>query len=788
MPDQSPSQEPALRVLVVVSRPLDQNELPTIADQWALVNSLATVKTSAYLHILRPPTIERLRNEILNGYDILHFDGHGAFAIKCPNCSGLNSSESRECGNCQASLEQELPRGYLVFEQEDGRQDILPADELADMLQAVPESPTKLIFLSACESAKGEDQSLAATLQDCGIPAILGMKEIVTVEATIAQSKALYAALGAGMTISDAFKNSLLSLVRLPDSRKTGTKARDIPKLLGLGIETRLVTAPVRGRLVLEPEPLFGVPQFDFVGEYIPGIPGYPPRGRKGLLAQTTDALLQGEKLVVLTGQGGIGKSVLAAAAARRIFWRYPGGVFWRSAVGKENFGLDELLDAFANIFGNEFCTLSRDAKQDAVLGYLGDLETPSLLVVDNAESISDAALWRFLEGIPQPSAAMVTTREALKREGRQIGIPKMEPLEAYRLFEAEARRRSRGWGEKLNSEERGAMQDITSCLDGHPLGIKLAAGLLASDSLQSIRQKLRDSPPGEEIHSRFDFSYNTLTASQQELLVRVAAFAGSCAEWALEAISSSKVFEGDGAELLERWREDLSELVRKSFIDVLEHHGLDDKENEVTIRRYRLHPLMRQYAAAKADQDMETHRRRAAHLFLAFAESVQNHSALENENDNILAGANWSYTAREWELVKRYAWAADSYLDTRGFWKDRKRLLHQASKATQELGDKRGLAQTLHQMGNLAYVTGDLGEARRLYSESLKIKQELGDKRGEASTLAQFSLLEEKECHLSRALELIVQAEALFLELRSPVAAQAQRVRERLEKKNAGS
>ena len=95
MPDQSPSQEPAFRVLVVVSRPLDQNELPTIADQWALVNGLATVKTSAYLHILRPPTIERLRNEILNGYDILHFDGHGSFALKCPNCWAKSFGESR---------------------------------------------------------------------------------------------------------------------------------------------------------------------------------------------------------------------------------------------------------------------------------------------------------------------------------------------------------------------------------------------------------------------------------------------------------------------------------------------------------------------------------------------------------------------------------------------------------------------------------------------------------------------------------------------------------------------
>jgi CHAT domain-containing protein len=191
-----------------------------------LVNGLATVKTPASLHILRPPTIERLRNEILSGYNILHFDGHGTFALRCPNCMELNHPGNRKCGSCDASLEDEKPMGYLAFEQEDGRQDALASDELAEMLQAVPGSPTKLIFLSACESAKGGDKSLASTLLNGGVPAVLAMKETVTVEATIALSKAIYAALGAGMTIADAFKNSLPALSRLPDSLETGTKAK----------------------------------------------------------------------------------------------------------------------------------------------------------------------------------------------------------------------------------------------------------------------------------------------------------------------------------------------------------------------------------------------------------------------------------------------------------------------------------------------------------------------------------------------------------------------------------
>ena len=85
--------------------------------------------------------------------------------------------------------------------------------------------------------------------------------------------------------------------------------------------------------------------------------------------------------------------------------------------------------------------------------------------------------------------------------------------------------------------------------------------------------------------------------------------------------------------------------------------------------------------------------------------------------------------------------------------------------------------------LGVLAQATGDLDEARCLYKESLKIFQELGDKDGVARSLAQTALLEETEGNLARALDLIRQAKTLFIELGSPAAAQAQKVRERLEK-----
>ena len=71
--------EPAFRVLVIVARPLDVSELPTIADQWELVRGLAQVEAPVGVKVLRPPTLDGLRTEVLAGYDVIHFDGHGDY-------------------------------------------------------------------------------------------------------------------------------------------------------------------------------------------------------------------------------------------------------------------------------------------------------------------------------------------------------------------------------------------------------------------------------------------------------------------------------------------------------------------------------------------------------------------------------------------------------------------------------------------------------------------------------------------------------------------------------------
>ena len=281
-----------------------------------------------------------------------------------------------------------------------------------------------------------------------------------------------------------------------------------------------------------------------------------------------------------------------------------------------ERLGLNELLDAFAEVLGWEFRALPLDAKKDRALNYLRNYDTASLLVVDNTEKIKDANLWRFLESIPEPSAALVTTRESLPREGKEIRVLDMEVEEASRLFIIEARRHLPKWGENLNEDEMNSLKEISSIMHGHPLAIKLTAALVASRSLASIRDELRRNPP-QEVLDRFDVSYADLTENQKELLGCLAVFSGSVTEDAIKSVCIKEDPENPS-----NWETDLGELVRKSFLDRVEVEVQDEAGKDIMLYRYRMHPLMRQYASAKAENDLlDRLRESAAKYFLGYAQ-----------------------------------------------------------------------------------------------------------------------------------------------------------------------
>ena len=161
-------EERPIRVLAVVSNPSDlasAYELTPVdveAEQALLAAAFDEVsEDQVTVDFLEPPvTLERLETALREGYHVLHYVGHGAFS-------------------------QRRQRAVLFLQNEDGETNLVADDALMRMLARQDVRP-RLIFLAACQSGTRATsdafQGLAPKLVAVGVPAVVAMQDVVTVE------------------------------------------------------------------------------------------------------------------------------------------------------------------------------------------------------------------------------------------------------------------------------------------------------------------------------------------------------------------------------------------------------------------------------------------------------------------------------------------------------------------------------------------------------------------------------------------------------------------------------
>jgi tetratricopeptide (TPR) repeat protein len=86
------------------------------------------------------------------------------------------------------------------------------------------------------------------------------------------------------------------------------------------------------------------------------------------------------------------------------------------------------------------------------------------------------------------------------------------------------------------------------------------------------------------------------------------------------------------------------------------------------------------------------------------------------------------------------------------GDFAEARRLYNESLEISKKLGNQIGIASTLHQLGMITQDQGDFAEARRLYNESLEIKHELGDQNGIAITLHNLAAVEQDQGDFAEA------------------------------------
>ncbi|TMR06948.1 AfsR/SARP family transcriptional regulator [Actinomadura soli] len=351
--------------------------------------------------------------------------------------------------------------------------------------------------------------------------------------------------------------------------------------------------------------------------------------------AAEVGALLAEERLVTLTGVGGVGKTRLAAEVAARRIDAFADGVWLVELASFDCADRPDALDALADVIMTVLAIQDAGDSSTAVGRLARALRARRiLLVLDNCEHVVEpvAELVRRLLGAVPGLRVLATGREPLGLAGEvvwsvppldfpreAIGSDALERYGAVRLFVARASAALRGFA--LTGDNADAVAVLCRRLDGLPLALELAAtrvrtlgvhGLVAGldDRFRMLGAGYRGAPARQQtLVAVIDWSWRLLTDAERVVLRRLAVHADGCTAEAAAAVSAP---DGEVLDVLSR-------LVDRSL--VVADHGPDGP-------RFRLLESVAAYCVARmADAgELEEIRLRHREYYVRLAERAQEH------------------------------------------------------------------------------------------------------------------------------------------------------------------
>jgi predicted ATPase len=255
--------------------------------------------------------------------------------------------------------------------------------------------------------------------------------------------------------------------------------------------------------------------------------------------AGEVQAALKAQRLVTLTGVGGVGKTRLALEVAGRLVDEFPDGVwFFELAAVTDPAAVPDAVAAVLGITQQP----GKSVSESVAAALEGRVR---LLVFDNCEHVLDAAA-DLIEAILAASATtkvVATSREGLGIADEQLWpVPSLDvgagvDSAAVALFVERAQHISPRFTVG-DDREASAVVEICRRLDGIPLAIELAASRMAAMTASEVRDRLDQrfrllvgSRRGLERHHTLRhavaWSYDLLDDTEKALLERCSVFAG---------------------------------------------------------------------------------------------------------------------------------------------------------------------------------------------------------------------------------------------------------------------
>ena len=461
--------------------------------------------------------------------------------------------------------------------------------------------------------------------------------------------------------------------------------------------------------------------------------------------------------VAVVAGTPGLGKTTFAIHAAHRLRPDFPDGQLFVSLRGGSDHPVppDEVLARFLRDLGVEGARVPVDVEERAAMYRTRLAERQMLIVLDDAR---DAAQVRPLLPGTGSCAVIVSSRHRLSdlAGSRLIDLDILDDAEATELF-------TRIIGADRAEAEPGPVHDVLGVCAGLPLAIRIAGARLAARRTWTVRtlaDRLADQ------RRRMD----ELTAG--DLAMR------ACFQVSFDALPHQN---GNGAgparafRLLGVWQGPSIGLPAAAALigqpewpvaDALEvlvdAHLLESPAPD----RYRLHDLLRAYAAERARADdppqaVEDAVRRVLDWYLrtavaaagavapyldqvpldpaepagepfAFATAERALAWCEQERTNLVAATRQAAAHGLHDIAWKLPVAMKVCLDRLGYRAESLATHHIALASARKLGDRRGEAWVLTNLG-MELGQQHVDDAIGHFEQALAIYREIGDRREEA-------------------------------------------------------
>ena len=473
---------------------------------------------------------------------------------------------------------------------------------------------------------------------------------------------------------------------------------------------------------------------------------------------------LKNNRLVTLTGAGGIGKTRLSIQAASGLLNDYPNGA-WLVDLAPLS---DPALVPTTVLTTLGLIEQASRSPASVLIDFLRNKRV--LLILDNCEHLIQACAQlaeTSLHACPDLHI-LATSREALNIDGEKVylvpslttpdslqaTLETLPDYEAVQLFLE--RTKSALANFRLTRANAPAIAQICYHLDGIPLAIELAAARVKLLPVEEIAARLYDRfrlltggartalPRHQTLRAMIDWSHDLLSEEERVLFRRLSVFAGG---WTLEA--AEQVASG-------KWhvKSDTSPIVRdlqpETILDLLT--SLFNKSLSIAERvqgketRYRMLETIRQYANEKLWVAGEGEMIRQQHLmyFVDLSEKAEPHlrafhmvmwlDRLEIELDNMRAALEWAQESDN-EAQLRLASALLQFWQIRGHkiegvdWLERGLAIEAIERGDQSLTPKRAMmrGKALNASGPLLHMTFGVEKAATRLKESLAVYEELG-------------------------------------------------------------